>query len=416
MNLFNYLLKASLLSLIITSTLISHAIARENIDVLFLYSPQVSEHYSGEATTRINHIIESTNAIYASSNLDIQVSAAEIQQYNIDDSIDPYTLMRNAKNSQEIKNLRKQYGADLVVLYGLYQRGKPCGLGYRPTSLNGQWIGISYVAINCAAYKTAHELGHNMGLGHSYVQGSVPFLKYARGHGVKNKFATIMAYSSAYNAPKVYKFSSPNYKCKNITCGVKEGAKQEADAVKALRQTAPIVANLQETKAPEQCNPQQAETFSAIKSRYEAQQSKLAQLSQQLTALKHEEQTSDENYQKILASYRKMMSDKFYPAQKKYHAARDLFVQELSDYRKGKISRKQIIDTYLKYRDARVQIIALYNEVKQYYLSQYRPAYDKLKTAKQQLAALQKTYKTEQTTLAQLQVDYDEANAIYTCA
>jgi len=409
------LLKASLIGFIITVSAITHAKDKEEIDVLFLYSPQVSQHYSGAASTRINHIIESTNAIYSSSNLDIQINAAEIQQYNFDDNINPYTLMKEAKNSQEIQSLRDKFGADLIVLYGLYQSGKPCGLGYRPTSLNSKWIGISYVAINCAAYKTAHEIGHNMGLGHSYLQGSKPFLKYARGHGVEGKFATIMAYSSAYHAPKVYKFSSPTFKCKNITCGVKEGATQAADAVKALRQTAPIVANLKKAKAEEQCDQQQQSTYSAIKTSYQTQKNKLTALSQQLATLEATVNSSQKAYQQALSEYKKIIADEFYPVQKKYQSAKDLFVQELSAYRKGEISREQIIATYMKYRETRTQLVTLYSKIRLFYSDQYLPAYKKMKADKNELSTLQKAYKAEQTIMAQLQIDFDEANSIYTC-
>ena len=143
-------------------TLNSGAAEKEQIDVLFLYSPAVAEHYNGSATTRINHIIESTNAIYNSSNLAISINPVEIQQFDIDDNISPYTLMGRAKSSQEIASLRDALGADLVVIYRLYKSGEPCGLGYRPATLDSKWIGISYVAVNCAAYKTAHEIGHNM--------------------------------------------------------------------------------------------------------------------------------------------------------------------------------------------------------------------------------------------------------------
>ena len=416
MTLFSkYLFSISLIFFTITQTNSSYASEKQEIDVLFLYSPQVSQHYGGAASTRINHIIESTNAIYASSDLDIQINAAEIQPYAIDDNIDPYTLMRNAKTSPDIQKLRDKFGADLVVLYGLYQSGKPCGLGYRPTSLNSKWIGISYVAINCAAYKTAHEIGHNMGLGHSYAQGSVPFLKYARGHGVKGKFATIMAYSSAYSAPKVYKFSSPNYSCKNLTCGVKEGAAQQADAVKALKQTAPIVANLQNPKAQEQCDQQQVKTFSAIKTSYQTQKIKLDGLSQQLTSLEALTNLSQKTYQSTLNAYKSMISNEFYPSQAEYQSARRLFVEQLSLYRQGEISREQIILIYIKYRDARSKLIALYEKVTQFHSSQYLPAYNKMRLDISKLATAKTHYQAEKNVLAKLQVDFDEANAIYTC-
>ena len=415
-SLFRSLLKISIAGLSLLSLTSGHAAEKEQIDVLFLYSPAVSEHYDGAASTRINHIIESTNAIYESSNLDIQINAAEIQQYNIDDDISPYRLMANAKKSQDIAALRDKLGADLVVIYRLYKSGEPCGLGYRPPTLNSKWIGISYVAVNCAAYKTAHEIGHNMGLGHSYAQGSKAFLKYARGHGVDGKFSTIMAYSSAYHAPKVYKFSSPDYKCNNLTCGVKAGLAHEADAVKALRQTAPIVANLRKSSSPEQCDIQQAAIFSNVQSAYQDQKRKLDSLNLQLKTLQASKNSSQVNYQHVLNNYRKLVNEEYYPTLKRYQASKAAFIKQLADYRKGKISRETIIATYLTYRQTRGEVVSLYSKVSSFYTTKYRVAYNALITAKQTLSALQKSQQVEQTKFAQLETEYNEAKAIYQCA
>ena len=411
----NKLLKIMLMAISLF-TLNSGAAEKEQIDVLFLYSPAVAEHYNGSATTRINHIIENTNAIYNSSNLAISINPVEIQQFDIDDNISPYTLMGRAKSSQEIASLRDELGADLVVIYRLYKSGEPCGLGYRPATLDSKWIGISYVAVNCAAYKTAHEIGHNMGLGHSYAQGSKAFLKYARGHGVEGKFSTIMAYSSAYHAPKVYKFSSPDYKCKNISCGIKEGNKGEADAVKALKQTAPIVANLRKIPDVAQCDAQQIETFSKVENAYQTQKSKLENIDQQLATLEAIKSASEAHYQQVLSDYKKMTNDRYYPAQKLYQKTKLDFTQQLSYYRKGTISRAEIITTYFRYRDARKQLVSTYSEVKVFYTTTYLAAYKSMTTTQSDLAQLQKSQKVEKNIMVQLEKEYNEAKAIYQCA
>lgn len=100
----------------------------------------------------------------------------------------------------------------------------------------------AHVTIGCGGYVTAHEVGHNSGLGHSEKQGSTGAYTYARGHGVQDTFTTVMAYSGVYNGKKIYKYSSPLLECSNgLPCGIAEGEDKEADAVKALKQTLPLM-------------------------------------------------------------------------------------------------------------------------------------------------------------------------------
>jgi len=52
-----------------------------------------------------------------------------------------------------------------------------------------------------------------------------------------------MAYGSSFgSAQKMYKFSSPDLECNGNACGREEGLEKSADAVKALRQTYPVIA------------------------------------------------------------------------------------------------------------------------------------------------------------------------------
>ena len=415
MKSLSYFVGTSFAALVIYTLSLNVAFATDKIDVLFLYSQAVAEHYNGDASTRINHIIETSNAIYQSSNLDIEINAAEIQQYTIDDTIDAHTLMASAKDSQEIATLRDNSGADLVVIYRMYQSGQPCGLGYRPATLDGKWTGLSYVAINCAAYKTAHEIGHNMGLGHSYAQGSAPFLNYARGHGVDEKFATIMAYGSTYHAPKIYKFSSPDSLCNGISCGIPEGQEQEADAVKALRQTAKIVANLRDKKTG-QCDNEQNATYSAIQTTYQNQKNKLAEVTQTLQILQRKKISAIAAYKKVMVGYEALIVKQYLPAYRLYQSSKDAYVQQLAIYQQGNLSRDRIISIYLQYKDARTQFIATQEQVKNFHKNQYLIAYQAMLKANTDIANTQKVYQEDQARMAQLEIEYTEAKEIYQCA
>lgn len=413
-SLFKTVLKVFLAAIAFHAMSINTALASEEIDVLFLYEPAITEHYNGNVATRINHIVETTNAIYQASHLDIQINAVEAQQYDFDDKLNAYELIDTAKNSSDIADLRDRFGADLVVIYRLYRKGQPCGLGYRPAAESADWTGLSYVAIDCATYKTAHEIGHNMGLAHSYAQGSEAFLPYARGHGVEGKFATIMAYSTAYNAPKVYKFSSTEYDCNGVICGLESGEEQ-ANAVKALRHTAAIVANLR-APATQQCDVDALAIVKRIKMASQVQQAKVSDLDLSLIKQKALTYKSQMHYQQVMQDYVQLITKAFQPVNKKYQTAKNTYVTQLAAYRQGKVSRKQTMASYHVYKSAREALIVEQNKIKDFHKTQYLVAYNKMQSNKRLLSELQMTYKLEERKATQLMKELEEAKTIYHCA
>ena len=91
-----------------------------------------------------------------------------------------------------------------------------------------------------------------MGLSHSRRQNSTGgTFPWALGHGVDGRFVTMMAYGSAYGAPRVSLFSSPNLTCNGLPCGVDRGDPVNgADAVHTLRHARTQVAAYREAVAP----------------------------------------------------------------------------------------------------------------------------------------------------------------------
>ena len=246
----------SLATIVGLATLTSNVFAVEStpvtLDTLIIYSQGTANMYGKDTETRINYLVTTTNAIYADSGLNVKLNPVKIQQYSLDDRANSNTVLSKIREDAEIKRIRDEVGADNVVIYRPYAGDGMCGLAYQNNYLNdpsATWVeqyAYAHISIDCGGYVTAHEVGHNTGLGHSAAQGSVGAYKYARGHGVQNNFTTVMAYEASYNGPKINKYSSPSLNCNGLPCGIEEGETNEADAVKALIQTLPLVENFRE--------------------------------------------------------------------------------------------------------------------------------------------------------------------------
>ncbi|MCY7296538.1 M12 family metallo-peptidase [Alteromonas sp. a30] len=210
---------------------LSCAAQAETIDVAVLYTTPAAN-ATGSISTKINQYISHANRIYRNNGLNItlrNVASASASSSNLT----PTESTLNAlTNSSSIQNYRASNRADMVVLLGTAERlsnGTVCGIGWVGQGSNGSLssqsrnLMYSISAVDCGATTFVHELGHNMGLGHSVRQGSRGGV-YADGvgHGVDNSFSTIMAYPQAFgSASRLDYFSDPNFNgCNGQPCGV----------------------------------------------------------------------------------------------------------------------------------------------------------------------------------------------------
>lgn len=258
---------------LLVSTLISSGnVAAVTVDLMVLHTPGVATLYNGDADTRAQHLVNVANQVYLNSGLDITLRLVHSQQVDYPDlGKDDIALSDLTHGSHqafnEISGLRSQYGADMVVLLRpedpAYQ-GR-CGLGWvGGTNTTGRAEGnmsndknnmFSHVVVQgCPDTTLVHELGHNMGLSHSWLQDNTGggTFSYALGHGEPGLFSTIMGNPGLFGVSNSeYVFSSPALQCKGRPCGVPIGQPNEADAVSALKVTVPQIADFYPTKVVE---------------------------------------------------------------------------------------------------------------------------------------------------------------------
>ncbi len=254
------LFKAGLLFTLIT---IKPAFAAtQTLDVLITYDNRATTVTQGKDMPALAAtFIAYANQTYKRSNVGLKLRMVALKKVSVaSGSSVSSTALRNLARDKNIAKMRTQYGADLVVMLTLRKNvsgGFLCGIGYIPGGNNGKLYpgsknaGYSVSAVNCGYPTFVHELGHNLGLGHSFAQKSNGrVFTWGRGHGVYNNFATIMAYPQAYGrAKRVQQFSSPTQrKCNGLPCGVAHNRTDAADAVASINAVAKQVASFNPTK------------------------------------------------------------------------------------------------------------------------------------------------------------------------
>ncbi|MCU7934899.1 MAG: fibronectin type III domain-containing protein [Candidatus Thiodiazotropha sp. (ex Dulcina madagascariensis)] len=219
----------------------------QRVDLLALYTDEAG---FKDPAAGISAMVTYTNQALQNSGVDMQFRVVHLSKINFaGDETASSTALDRLQSNQNVAALREQYGADLVTLVTAPYY---CGIAYlgfgnpdtgKLSSYVADSVPFSVVGAPCTS-SMAHEVGHNMGLGHSYAQGSEGGVwPWARGHGVQNSFVTVMAYTSAYNARTLPYFSNPSINaCKNQPCGRGISLADGADASTNLNRLASQIA------------------------------------------------------------------------------------------------------------------------------------------------------------------------------
>jgi len=215
------------------------------IDLLVLHPPKSI--LNTDIPTRVASMETYANKALENSHANIRFRVVKIEEFDLPNPKTDGTTLQALRGSQKAHELRAKYGADLVTM--ITPTGPYCGVGYvLGGSNNTIYSGLKNYGFNVVADRCissfAHELGHNLGLGHSAKQGSTGGLyAWGRGHGVQNNFVTTMAYTSAYNASRLQVFSNPEITtCNGLKCGKSIDSNDGAHATKAIGVSGPQIA------------------------------------------------------------------------------------------------------------------------------------------------------------------------------
>ncbi len=243
------------------------------VDIMMLYPTEVTAVYpNGLADTLMTQLVAKANQALVDSGVSVQLRLVHRQLVNYQrpnnfNALDDlrFALAQNQSGNvdsslAQVRTLRDQHGADLVAMirtHDLNERGI-CGVADFPQAYGDILINISNVGIsggsNCGNTFT-HEIGHNFGAGHQFVNGATVGARPTAGALIVNgKFNTVMSSIGTGDVNRNYslhRFSNPELTCAGVPCG----DRATADNASAIQFYAPLNAGLRPAVSTEQINP-----------------------------------------------------------------------------------------------------------------------------------------------------------------
>lgn len=240
----------------------------DQIDVMFVYTPEMTERYPGELIeTRLNHLVAIANQTMVDSRVPVVVRLVHHQPVSYEREQENAAALRDlarAMHGEYVPGLegvlqeRIRNGADIVSLtwpHDIETRGS-CGMAFFPrTDERGDpdpRFGVHIAndgASNwsvCSDAVFTHELGHNLGAEHQRGAASSDdprayhygFVRHGRFHTVMATFPT----GHTHRYLRLEAFSNPDIVCGGEPCGSME-PRRAANNARRITELAPVVAD-----------------------------------------------------------------------------------------------------------------------------------------------------------------------------
>lgn len=224
------------------------------IDIFFVYSSNVHD-VVYNISTRIDHFIAYSNQVFEDSDIYVQLrfkGMLEVEYPYTNGSIALNDIANGRSPFEDVERYKIESGADAVALLTPQKEyDGSAGIAYQNGHLSSSASPLMYSQsdVDAGGGTFVHEIGHNLGLGHSRPQRSTGSdFPYGTGFRIPTSsnegFNTIMAYSTQGAFGEVPMFSNPAKRCGEFPCGIsKHDELYGADATSAVNAVRHVVAS-----------------------------------------------------------------------------------------------------------------------------------------------------------------------------